>query len=73
VKAQHQGLIEPLTTLSIPQADLSFDKCLLLEAGWRNIPAAVFPHGRLHTMPPEDALTASLVSKGKIHKKAPEG
>jgi c(7)-type cytochrome triheme protein len=44
VKAQDQGLIEPLTTLSIPQADLSFDKRLLLEAEWRNIPAAVFPH-----------------------------
>ena len=44
VKAQERGLIKPLNALSIPPAEMSFDKHLRLEAEWQNIPAAAFPH-----------------------------
>ena len=44
VKALDRGDIEPVTHLTIPQADLTFDKRLVLEANWNNIPMAVFPH-----------------------------
>jgi c(7)-type cytochrome triheme protein len=44
VKALEKGLIEPARHLTMPQADLSYDKRLHLEAEWNNIPAAVFPH-----------------------------
>jgi c(7)-type cytochrome triheme protein len=44
VKALDEGSIKPLPSLTIPQADMSFDKRLRLEAEWQNIPAAVFPH-----------------------------
>jgi len=44
VKAVEKGLIRPASHLIAPQADLSFDKRLLLEAEWHNIPPAVFPH-----------------------------
>jgi len=44
VAALEKGIIRPATQLTLPQADLSFDSKLLLEAEWRNIPPAVFPH-----------------------------
>ena len=44
VQALDMGLIRPLTHLAMPQTDLSFDKRLLLEAAWNNIPPALFPH-----------------------------
>ena len=44
VKALERGHIQPLTHLTMPPADLSFDKRLRLEAEWMNIPPARFPH-----------------------------
>ena len=44
VKALNRGFIEPVTHLTMPQADMSFDRRLTLEAAWNNIPLAVFPH-----------------------------
>jgi c(7)-type cytochrome triheme protein len=44
VRALDQGLIAPATHLTLPQADLSYDKRLILEAEWHNIPPAIFPH-----------------------------
>jgi c(7)-type cytochrome triheme protein len=39
-----KDLISPKTHLSLPPADMSFDKRLTLEAEWLGIPSAVFPH-----------------------------
>ncbi|HAR46076.1 MAG TPA: hypothetical protein DCS42_16525 [Nitrospiraceae bacterium] len=44
VKALAQGLIKPKNELTLPPADMSFEKMLSLEAEWSNIPPAVFPH-----------------------------
>jgi c(7)-type cytochrome triheme protein len=44
VRALERKLITPATHLTLPQAELSYDKRLILEADWNIIPPAVFPH-----------------------------
>jgi c(7)-type cytochrome triheme protein len=44
VKALEEGKIKPVTYLTTPPADMSFDRLLNLEAEWSNIPPAIFPH-----------------------------
>lgn len=45
VKALRDGMISPTNYLSVKhREDIAFRKTLLLEAEWRNIPPAIFPH-----------------------------
>ena len=45
VKALDKMVIMPVSGMSIPEADMNFDRKIKLEAEWWNIPPAVFPHG----------------------------
>ncbi len=45
VAAMRDGLIKPVNFLTIkPPEEITFNKRIVLEAEWTNIPAAVFPH-----------------------------
>lgn len=48
-RAIAKGRIHPVNFISIaPANDITFDKTLFLEAEWKNIPPAIFPH-KAHT------------------------
>lgn len=43
-KALRKGSITPVNYLMIKPSDITYDKTLLLQAEWVNIPPAIFPH-----------------------------